>query len=480
MGEVSALAVTGHPLQRAGAWAVAVLAGRDDPGRVSEADLEAVSAAVVADVVAAATAPKDTSRYDWWKVLFALYPNSKATHSKRPSDPNVLRPDIERLFAPDVPEAGRTLPCTFCNTGTTAVWAKSNLPLFDTSKALNTLPPGVPGWPVCRGCRTTMWALPYGAWVTAGSATVLSCENETAQRDFARRNVRRARRVMHAGFTGMPATARPETVVLAALRDATEGLCATTLWTFKNDNQDPWLRVTRTRRAVPAFLATVDGNAPLRRGWHLLRRSLTRYDAQGRIVAGGAGEAARLLFEAEDGRSRPLLGQLHRLLADTDDAWSIGDREALVRLAFTYAEEVFGMETDLEPVATLIADWIEQGTSPRGRLAEYRNAALNDYKLGTLLVHAYTRLQLDGSKTPLAGPELWKPLIRRQPRAWEQRMLLFAQVSVLLQQRGVPIGAKEADPQQEREIEELAERPAFAGDGEDEYDGYHDYEMGQA
>ncbi|MFE2724098.1 hypothetical protein [Kitasatospora sp. NPDC059327] len=41
MGEVSALAATGHPLQRAGAWAVTVLADRADPGRVSEADLEA-------------------------------------------------------------------------------------------------------------------------------------------------------------------------------------------------------------------------------------------------------------------------------------------------------------------------------------------------------------------------------------------------------------------------------------------------------
>ncbi|MFB7673409.1 hypothetical protein ACFC26_18570 [Kitasatospora purpeofusca] len=457
-----------------------VLADRDAPGRVGEADLEAVSAALVADVVAAATAPKGTSRYDWWKVLFALYPNSKATHSKRTSDPAVLRPDIENLFAPDRPEEGRSLPCTFCGAGATAVWAKSNLPLFDTSKALNTLPPGVAGWPVCRGCRIAMWALPYGAWVTAGSATVLSCENDTAQLDFARRNVRRARRVMNAGFTGMPATARPETVVLAALRDASEGLCATTLWSFKNDNQDPWLRVTRTRRAVPAFLATVDANAPLRRGWHLLRRSLTRYDNQGRITVGGTGEAARLLFEAEDGRSRPLLGQLHRLLADTDAAWSAGDREALARLAFTYAEEVFGMETDLEPVASLIADWIEQGSSPRGRLAEYRNAALNDYKLGTLLVQAYTRLQLDGSRGTLAGPELWKPLITRRPRAWEQRILLFAQVSVLLQQRGVEIGAKAADPEQEREIDALAERPAFAGDGGDEYDGFHDYEMGQA
>ncbi|MFE6052642.1 hypothetical protein ACFQ6N_17950 [Kitasatospora sp. NPDC056446] len=477
---MTSLVATGHPLQRAGAWAAAVIAERDDPSRVSVADLDTVSSILTADVLAAATAPKGSGRYDWWKVLFALYPNSKATHSKRSSDPDVLTPDIERLFAPDLPGAGPMRPCTFCAAGTAVVWAKSNLPLFDTSKALNTLPPGVPGWPVCRGCRIAMWALPYGAWVTAGSATVLSCEDRSAEREFARRNVRRARRVMQAGFTGLPAGTRPEFLVLTALRDATDGLCATTLWSFKNDNQEPWLRVTRTRRAIPAFLATVDGNAPLRRGWQLLSLSLNRYDDEGGIATSGASEAARLLFEAEDGRSRPLLGQLHRVLADADGAWSVTDREALVRLAFTYAEEVFGMETDLEPVATLIADWIARGTSPRGRLAEYRRAALSDYLLGSLLVQAYTRLQLDGNKTQLAGPELWKPLIRRQPRAWEQRMLLFAQVSVMLQQRGVPVGGKEPDPQQERAIQQLADQPAFAQIRGDEYDGYHDYETEQA
>ncbi|WP_243437426.1 hypothetical protein [Streptomyces sp. FH025] len=69
---MTALVATGHPLQRAGAWAVAVLAERDDPSRVSVADLDAVSSALVADLLAAATAPKGSSWYDWWKVLFAL------------------------------------------------------------------------------------------------------------------------------------------------------------------------------------------------------------------------------------------------------------------------------------------------------------------------------------------------------------------------------------------------------------------------
>jgi CRISPR-associated protein Cst1 len=232
--------------------------------------------------------------------------------------------------------------------------------------------------------------------------------------------------------------------------------------------------VTRTRRAVPVFLAAVDGNASLRRGWRLLVRALTQVDAKGKVTVGGAGQAARLLFEAEDGRNRSLLGQLHYLIRETENSWSLGDRDALTRLAFTYAEEVYGMTTDLEPVATVLAEWIARGSSPRGRLAEYRNAALSDYKLGMLLVQASTRLQMDGTGTPMAGPEHWAPLIQRRPRAWEQRMLLFARVQVLLQQRGVEVSAKLEDPEEERLVDAEMDGPVL-GDGYD--DGYTDYDL---
>ncbi|MGW1839149.1 hypothetical protein [Streptomyces sp. NPDC002067] len=439
-------------------------------------DLNSVASILVNDVCKAATARKDEAVYDWWKVLFALYPNSKATHSRRPSEVTILRPEVERLFAPDA-SGGTVRPCTFCGSGATAVWAKSNLPLFDTSKVLNSLPPGVPGWPVCRGCRIAMWALPYGAWVTAGSATVLSCEKKDAEGEFARRNVLRARRVMQAGFSGLTPGARPELVALIALRDAGTDLCATALWTFKNDNQEPWLRVTRTRRAVSTFLVMVDGNAPLRRGWHVLRSALVRRNPQGQVVTSGASEAARLLFEAEDGRSRSFLLQLHHLLRETEQSWSLGDRDALTRLAFTYAEEVYGMKTDLDPVASLIVEWIARGTSPRGRLAEYRSVALSDYHLGNLLVKVASRLSLDGARIPLPGRDYWEPLIERRPRAWEQRMLLFAQVTVLLQQRGVEVSRKEPDPDAERGIQDQAECSVLGEDAENEY---NDYEMESA
>ncbi|MEV8419403.1 hypothetical protein [Streptomyces niveus] len=469
--DVPALSATSHPIQRAGAWAVAVLAGRGNPQEVTVPDLDAVADRLVEDVTAPALAPKDSTAYDWWKVLFALYPNSKATHGRRSRDRSILLPEITALFATDVP-GSPAWPCTFCGTPAAAVWTKSNLPMYDTNKALNTLPPGIAGWPICRGCRIAAWALPYGAWVTAGSATVLSCEQESAEREFTAANVLRSKRIMQLGFSGLAAGARPETVVLRALKELGPTLpAAATLWSFKNDNQEPWLRVTRTRRAVPVFLATVEGNAEPRRGWRLLEMALTRRDKDGKLVASGAAEAARLLFEAEDGRSRSLLSQLHHLLDEPEKSWSLRNRAALTRLAFIYAEEILGMNPDLKPVATVIADWIEHGSgAPRGRLAEYRNVALSDYKLGALLMQAHFRLTLDG-RVVAAGPDDWRPLIQQRPRAWEQRMLLSATVLQLLQERGVAVNERPVDPDEAARTEEAVQQPILGGDDEDDDDG---------
>ncbi len=108
---LGALTSTGHPLQCAGAWAVAVMAGRERPDQVTADDLEAVAEIVGLDAARAAVAAKTDARYDWWKVLFALYPNSKVTHAGRPRDVAVLKNELAAMFAPDA-AGGAAMPCT--------------------------------------------------------------------------------------------------------------------------------------------------------------------------------------------------------------------------------------------------------------------------------------------------------------------------------------------------------------------------------
>ena len=93
------LVLTGHPLQRCGAGAVAELAKAGDAEDVTADALDAVADTLTRAVVRAASAANDAVAYDWWKVLFALYPNSPATHSKRNRDPGELGEVIGQIFA---------------------------------------------------------------------------------------------------------------------------------------------------------------------------------------------------------------------------------------------------------------------------------------------------------------------------------------------------------------------------------------------
>jgi CRISPR-associated protein Cst1 len=444
---MAVLRLTAHPLQRCGARAAAALAGRAGAAEVDAAALDRVAEELTRDLVRAATAQKDGGAYDWWKVLFALYPNSPPTHSSRSRDPAVVQPKIAGMFAELRDGAGR--PCTFCGQDAWAVWGKDRLPLFDSTKAVNTLTPGSAGWPVCRPCRIAVWTLPYGAWVTAGSATVLSCGEDPIERDFVTRNMARARRIMQLGFSGLPANASAETITLQALREhADRAPAGATLWVFKNDNQEPWLRVTATRGGIPLFLRRMLADPDSRRGWQALSAALTVRDKAGRVTASGAARAARTLFDPADRPGAPVADRLPReLLNRAGDLSQVTPKtlaawRALCRL---YLEVMYRMDIgQVKPVRELVTDWITQETNARGRFNEYARVAGSAFKLQKLLMLASARLLLDGRQPPditAAAPALLAP----DQDGWRLRGLLFFDVVADLTGRGVQIGQKTED-----------------------------------
>lgn len=444
MGEVTStlqgrpvLALTTHPLQRCGAWATALLAGRIEPGDVTQGDLDAVAGRLVDDILAVSSLPAQTPNPDWWKVLFALYPNAKPTHATRTREADKLRPLVANMFVPDLP-GGQSQPCTFCSAQTTVLWTKSQMPLFDTPHAVNNLPPRALGWPVCQGCRVALWALPYGAWVTAGSATVVMCANPAVERRFAARNVTRAERIQQVGFAGVPAGANAEAVTLAALRaHAADAPVDAVLWSFKNDNQEPWLRVTATRQAVGRLLVRVESEPTARRGWHRLRRALARHDKD---HGGGYGAIARALFVDEHGSRDPLLRALHHEFTNppADSVATDGWR----RLARVYQEEMYGMDVErLAPARRLVVAWIMAERNPRGRFNEYANAAANGFALHKLLMEASARLLRDGGQ-PADISGIAPTLLSTGPDGWRWRAQLFFEVVADLVAAGAAIGRK--------------------------------------
>jgi CRISPR-associated protein Cst1 len=451
------LRLTSHPLQRCGARAVAKLAKVGGPGDVTPEILDEVAETLTADIVRAAVAPDTAGVYDWWKVLFALYPNSPATHAKRKKIPAELRAPIARLFAPDTPGFPER-PCTFCGQPAGVLWAKDKLPMFDSVKSVNTLPPGLAGWPVCRGCRIAMWAFPYGAWVTAGAATVLSCADDEVERSFVHGNVDRALRIQHAGFKSMPASASAERVTLAALTEhvnETNIVRGVTLWMFKNDNQEPWLRTTATRGGIPVFLRRMLSDPESRTGWRALEKALTQRDKQGLVTTSGKAEAAKTLFDPADLPGGPPSDRLQRALlrlvrkpekfpGSTLMAW-----RALCRL---HLEVVHKVDTSqLSPVRDLIADWVTAEKNPRGRFNDYVVAAAKPGALQKLLMRANARLILDTGRAPDIS-RVTPALFAADISAWRLRGQLYFEVLAELVDRKVPI-ARKPEPGDENEID---------------------------
>lgn len=437
------LALTNHPIQRAGAWATAILAGRDHPAGVDDADLRRVAQQISGDLYRSATASAGDPAYDWWKVQYAMYPNSPVTHTARTKWTD-LRQRIAALFDEGAQITGEC--CVFCGQPASARWAKDLLPMFDTAKARNTLPPAGNGWPVCWGCRVAVWAMPYGAAVAAGSATVLTGGSEELEHRFARRNVKYAMQIQAIGF-GKTVRGTPERVVVAMLRTiaADESV---TLWAFKNDNQDPWLHVHETRRPVARFVRGLSQNPDALRGWATLCRVLQRRDKAGTVVQSGADLAARTLFEHSGRPSPVLLERIISLVSGRPGAYPRRDWHALAALARHYAKEMLAMDTAaVLPVAELIARWIGAGTSQRGRFNEYVKVAMDRHQLGRLLMAAEARLLLDSrpgdAPLPMRAEDALR-VIDRTGDAVQQRMLLFFAVVDALVERGAVIGSAAA------------------------------------
>jgi CRISPR-associated protein Cst1 len=227
--------LTPFPFQRVGAHAAAAIAGKPTPYALTPADLDAVVQVLVGDCAAAAAAPKDGPGYAWWKVLFACFPNSPATHAARARWGDAgIRDRLEALFTPDTEVTG---PCDMCGEPAAQRWGKGLRPLAASARYVNDGPVR----PLCRECRICMWTLPYGS-ASNGKLIVTAESGGTGTSDCEAAVARRCTTLNREAIAARLADWPPGNWYLDPAWDGLqEHPGDLTLLRWRDDNKEPWL-----------------------------------------------------------------------------------------------------------------------------------------------------------------------------------------------------------------------------------------------
>ncbi|MCZ1012260.1 hypothetical protein [Streptomyces lydicus] len=158
-----------HPLQRSGAWAAALMADRTHPHHVTTADLDSLAERIAADCDRSGHLSKDEPGWAWLVRLAGMYPQSPPVHPSRSKSTRPIGPRVRDFLGPDpdpsqVQASGQEVwPCFLCGAaGASIRWGKDRFPLSDSTSHLNNSVVYGGGYPLCRGCRVALWALPYG------------------------------------------------------------------------------------------------------------------------------------------------------------------------------------------------------------------------------------------------------------------------------------------------------------------------------
>lgn len=432
-----------HPLQRAGAFALARLAGVAHPSAITEAQLTAVvermtNHAVEAARVKSASKSPDPGAY-WWKMLQACYPNAPETHLSRHKWSNLDERIHQGRALPGEP-LDPPVPCVFCGGPAVRLVGKPHFPLLTSVEHRNVTAPGVPGFPLCRGCLASGWAIPYASR-HYGLLAVFDSSDEQIAAEFVAEAVDANLQMIDLMATDPPARERhgAEEVAVTVLRrhgsqaragPRPEDFVALVL--FRNGNQEPDLSLRYMDGRRCDFVCTLDTRDVVRKGWDAAARLLTRVDRKGAVQHHGVTMLARALFAESDAEF------LRRLTAAARRGVGGGGAAALDDLAIHYLRKVSTMQDHeiarITAVAERVAGLLATETA-KGPFHEFALAQSPAELRRWFRQQAVPWLLQSGHDEPLLSPEEFLVLFP-EDGGWWQRDLLFIAVVAGLHARG--------------------------------------------
>lgn len=199
--ERTRVVLTAHPLQRVGAYALAMLGRAVRPEALTPERFERAVKTIVSDATAAAlTRDTKSKRGFWLKCSHSFFPNSKMNHpgNGRKSDEVVREAVADWLSTPRTTTAPGAA-CVLCGRAAIGFYGKKDVPLAESDLYRNTTPRGHAGMALCRPCLWCFRALPYGCRQTGGPAIALHSWDERFMARTLSRQVERNRQLIAFG-----------------------------------------------------------------------------------------------------------------------------------------------------------------------------------------------------------------------------------------------------------------------------------------
>ena len=428
MDEQSRLVLTAHPLQRVGAYALAILGKASSPKHLKPGEFDNAMATITGHAVDAALV-RDTKNANgfWLKTSLSFFPNSKMNHfgNARRNDESV-RAAVRRWRTCPDQAVWPVAACVLCGREAVKYFGKVDVPLAESEVYRNNTPRGHAGMALCWPCVCAFYALPYGCHLTGGVSTALHSWDERFISRTLSRRVEHNRRLIALGVPDPRRTPAREVLALQALRDHADRLTAgVDLLLFSNDNRNPSLEIRSLEQPLAEWLRR-SARPPRRRGFPALLRAHATAGSPGIVTL------ARNAFHSPD-RMVSACGRY--LTSRLDEAVIPGDTAELADLCFSFVIEVMRMNqneiNEIRTAGAQVAAWLKAENSA-GQLRNF-NSTLREPRR---MRHWLMRRNIDALLNPNSG--LDGPLVTEHQfrllfdpdvdQAWLHRQLLLVSV----------------------------------------------------
>jgi hypothetical protein len=463
------IALTAHPLQRIGAYALTCLAGAWRPDEVEPRAFQRVVEEMTGHALRAGLT-RDTKQPDgfWLKCSLSLFPNSPMNHpSNGKKDDQTIQDAVHAWRRVPTADAWPPVTCVLCGRAAVRYFGKVDVPLAESDSYRNTTPRGHDGMALCWPCACSFYALPYGCRLTGGPAIALHSWDDGFLLRTVSLQVQQNRQLIAIGQSDNRQLAAREVLALWALRHYENRMTAgVELLVFSNNNRGQTFELYSMDQAVAEWLRTTIHARP---GFVALLRAHRVGDRPGAVGL------ARNAFR-DPAR---IVSTCGRYLAESAAAGEVrADTAQLVALCFSYVDKVMRMDKqnldEISATAQRVGSLLSEQTSA-GPLKEFYSAFQKSSRLRAWLRRRAVDWALSSraeATTPLLTTRgfglLFDPDTDNQ--AWFSRELFLIGVLEELHRREWrPVDGLRVAQEIQEEADDLHEEDRTLTNGEEEH-----------